>query len=495
MIPIFRTIKSRLTVVLAGLLIPCVIVFFLLSGETTAESTQKVYVISVSGTVEPGMAAFIKRALNDIPQDPNNLIVFELDSFGGRVDSAYEIVDTISDAPQGKTVAYVTKKAISAGSLIALSCNLLIMKNNTTIGDCAPIIYSNEGPKMMGEKFQSPLRAKFRALARKNNYPVALAESMVTLDMEVYRIVINGETRYIDAGEYEDLSEKEKKKIKSKKTIVAKGELLTMDDVEAEEFGFSKSSVDTLKDALAVLGYENADIIKIQENWSEDFVRFIQPFLPILMLIGMGALYTEIKAPGFGLPGIIGIVCLGLVFFNQYLVGLADHTELLIVLIGIGLLGFEVFVLPGFGIAGVTGLAIIAAGLVLSLQDFVIPDPTLPWESELLMKNLAQVLASLILALLSALFMLRFVLPRVSKVINGPYLDASLEESHADSTEALAVNPGDFGTAVTFLRPSGKIRIRGKKVDAITQGEFLEKGTPVTITEIHGNRVIVQKKE
>lgn len=476
------------------LMVVLLMVCFLFPGITLYGSgtKQKVYVIPVTGTVEPGMAAYVKRALEEIKDDSAAVVVFQLDTFGGRVDSALDIVDTISNIPKGKTIAFVEKRAISAGALIALSSNVLVMKENTIIGDCAPIINTQEGQKMAGEKIQTVLRARFRALAKKNNYPVVLAESMVTIDMEVYSLVMDGQKTYMSKKAYDDLTEEAKKKIKEKKTIVAKGELLTMDDVEAFDLGFSRKSVKDINDALSFLGYESTDIVTIRESWSENLVRLIQPLLPILMLIGIGAVYTEIKAPGFGLPGIVGILCLGLVFFSQYLVGLADYTELLLLLIGVLLLGVEVFVLPGFGAAGISALVFIAAGLVLSFQGFVVPDPSLPWEGALLIKNLAQVLGAFMLAFVISLFMIRFVLPRVSKVVKGPYLSANLSQSHIDVTTALGVKPGDTGMAHSFLRPSGKIMINNKKIDAITQGEFIDQGTRVIIDKIDQNRVIVK---
>jgi len=466
------------------------------SGNTlyASQKKQKVYIIPVTGTVEPAMAAYIKRALEGIKDETDAVFVFKMDTFGGRVDAALDIVDTISNVPRGKTIAFVEKRAISAGALIALSSNLLFMKENTIIGDCAPIIQTQEGQQMAGEKIQTVLRAKFRALAKKNNYPVVLAQSMVTIDMEVYEVVMDGQKKFMEKKAYDDLTEDEKKQIKSKKTIVAKGELLTMHDAEAFDLGFSRKTVKDINEALVSLGYESLDIITIEESWSESMIRFLQPFLPILMLIGIGAIYTEIKAPGFGLPGITGIICLGLVFFSQYLVGLADYTELLLLLLGVLLLGVEVFVLPGFGAAGISGLIFIAAGLVLSFQGFVVPDPSLPWEGTLLMKNLAQVLGSFMFAFLISLFMIRFVLPRLSKIVKGPYLEATLSQSHVDVTTALGVTPGDIGIAHSFLRPSGKIMINNKKIDAITQGEFIDQGTIVVIDRIDRNRVIVKPK-
>ena len=464
-------------------------------GLFAAPDAQKVYVIPISGTVEPGMAAYVKRALEEVGDDEDAVFLFKMDSFGGRVDAALDIVDAISNIPKGKTVAYVEKRAISAGALIALSSNLLYMKNNTIIGDCAPIIATQEGQKMAGEKVQTVLRARFRALAKKNNYPEALAESMVTIDMEVYRIEMDGKQVYMDKKAYDDLTEDEKKRITSKKTIVAKGELLTMDDTEAKTLGFSQQSVANMDEVLRALGLDPAQVVTIEESWSESLVRFLQPLLPVLMLIGIGAVYTEIKAPGFGLPGFIGIFCLALVFFNQYLVGLADFTEIILLLIGVLLLGIEVFVLPGFGVAGITGIIVIAAGLVLAFQGFVIPDPSFPWEGKLLMNNVAMVMGSFLAAFLLSMFMLRYVLPQMSRVMKGPYLETTLKDSHVASPESSELVPGDTGVAHSFLRPSGKIIIHNRKVDAITQGEFIDKGTPVEIERIDQNRVIVKPVE
>jgi membrane-bound serine protease (ClpP class) len=152
-----------------------------------------------------------------------------------------------------------------------------------------------------------------------------------------------------------------------------------------------------------------------------------------------------------------------------------------------------VFVLPGFGAAGISGLVVIAGGLVLSFQGFVIPDPSLPWEGQLLLRNLGVVLGSFMGALLISLFLVRFVLPRLSRLVKGPYLSTTLAASHADSDEILGVSPEAVGVALTPLRPSGKIKIGRKKIDAIAQGEFIASGTPVRVVRVEQNRVIIKQ--
>ena len=456
---------------------------------------KKIIIIPVSGNVDPALAAFIGRALRDYPSDDSTLFILEMDTFGGRVDAALKIVDTLSSLPKGSTVAFVKNRAISAGALIALACSKLVMRHNTTIGDCAPITVSNEGPKMLGEKFQSPLRARFRALAKRNNYPPLLAESMVTAEMIVIKITMPDTVLYLDSAGLADLPPDRKKRIVSRETIVRRGELLTMDNHEAQELGFSCASVNTIEELLAIFNSNDYNIIRVQQNWSEKLVSFIAVIAPILMMIGFAALYTEMKSPGFGIPGIVGIVCLALVFGGQYIVGLADYTEILLLAVGMILLAAEVFVIPGFGIAGILGILFLAAGMMLSFQDFVIPEPNIPWQKELLKRNLQTVALSLAGSIILIILFFKYIFPRLSTVITGPSLTENLASAHIDSDGKPPVSVGDRGVVVKPLRPSGSIQVGQEIYDAIAEGEFLEKGTPVVVSKIRGNTITVLRSE
>ncbi|MFO7838254.1 MAG: NfeD family protein [Desulfosalsimonadaceae bacterium] len=465
-----------------------------LHGRQDGPDRREVFVIPVSGQVDSGMAAFIGRACNEALQKPDSLLIFSINTFGGRVDAALEIVDTILTVPPERSIALVKKKAISAGALIALSCGELVMLPATTIGDCAPITYSREGAKMMGEKFQSPIRAKFRALARRNGYPESLAEAMVTPEKIVYSVRIDGEKQYMDKQAFDELPATQKQQAEDKKTVVEAGELLTMSAAEARELGFSSMTAAGIGEMLAEMGITAASRKRIEQSWSESLVRWIAGISPILMMVGLAALYMEMKAPGFGVPGLVGVLCLAAVFFNQYMVGLANYTELLIIVLGLVLMAIEVFVLPGFGIAGFAGIMCMAAGLVLAFQDFVVPDPSVPWETEIFLNNVIKVLGSYLVALVVGLFFIRYVLPRFSTASGGPYLSASLREAQFDSSQTGRVHAGDQGEAITPLRPSGKVKIGTDVFDVVTEGEFIESGATVAVTEIIGNRVIVARK-
>jgi membrane-bound serine protease (ClpP class) len=484
-------IRNRCTLVFLCCLSLCA---FFSSSPVRGAGPLKVFVIPIAGEVDPSMAAFLKRAIRDAASRPEDIYVLEMDTFGGRVDSALQMVDALLDTRGARTIAYIKNKAISAGALIALACNELVMRPHTTIGDCAPITYSGEGPRMMGEKFQSPLRAKFRTLARRNGYPEVLAESMVSADMEVYRVEMDGKVLYLDGQALADLSPEKKKSIVSQKTVVAKGELLTMDDEEALRFGFSRMSAPTIEEMLAEMKLGSYEIVRSKRNWSERLGTVVGGIAPLLMMIGLAALYVELKAPGFGIFGIIGIVCLGLVFLNQYLVGLADYTDLLLIITGIVLLAVEIFVLPGFGLAGIAGLIFIGVGLVLSFQSFVVPDPSQPWQRQLLTRNIIQVLGSFVVAFVSAMVAIRYLLPRLGTVVEGPYLGATLAKSRAVSDQAAALPIGSIGTALSTLRPAGKGLFGNEIYDIITDGEYIDKGASVIVQEIKGNRIIVSAK-
>lgn len=452
----------------------------------------QVFVIPVYGEVEPVMASYIKRVVAIATSSgPDTLIILEMDTFGGRVDAALEIVDTMTNISNIQTIAFVKSKAISAGALISLSCNKLVMRPHTTLGDCAPISFANNEAKMLGEKFQSPLRAKFRTLARRNGYPAVLAESMVTAKMEVYKVRFPDKTVFLNTEDLTNLSEAQRNLIKKRSLVVNKGELLTMDDTEAIEFGFSQMTALSVNEMLEKMAITDFSITRLEQNWAEKWGRKIVMISPLLMIIGMAALYTELKAPGFGLPGIVGLTCLGLVLFNQHLIGLANHLEFLLVALGLIMFGFEIFVIPGFGIAGISGFLFMGAGLILSFQNFIIPDPEMPWQADIFFTNLTDVLGAFFISFILSLATIRYLLPRLGLIIDGPYLDETLVSSHADSHEAMEIIVGQTGMAATSLRPAGKMNIGHKNIDVITTGDFIEKGRLIKVKALEGNRVIV----
>jgi len=459
-------------------------------GAAGASEYVKAYVIPVAGTVDHGMAAFVGRALREVSNEAGAVAVLDIDTYGGQVDAAFGISDSVT-ACKAPVIAFVRSKALSAGALIALSAGRMAMRSGATIGDVAPLINTNEGPKMLGEKHQSPIRAKFRALAAKNGYPAILTEAMVTEEIAVFEVALPDTTLYLDSIRIAALDPQTKSKIKSSKQAVKAGELLTMTDTEALRYGFSAMTADGADEMLRRMGYENAAVISVGKNWSEVFVSVIAMFAPVLMMVGFSAIYIEMRSPGFGVPGIIGVCCLALVFFGQYAVGLANYTELLLLITGAALLTLEILIIPGFGFAGFAGIALLIIGMALSFQNFVIPNPEFPWQAAALKRNLVRMSVSVIGSVALILIFFKYVFERLGRVVRGPYLAATLEGAQSDMGMGFVPNVGDRGVASTPLRPSGKVRIGEALCDVVTEGQFIAAGADVAVSQIQGNRIVV----
>ncbi len=464
--------------------------FFVIISLLAGSIFSKVIVIPIENEIEPGLYTFLKRAVKDAEEQKPEAIIFEINTFGGQVETALDIVELITSI-KIHTVAYVKVKAISAGALIALSCNDIVMQEHTTIGDVAPIMVGQEGPVMMGEKFQSPLRAKFRSLAQKNNYPVKLSEAFVSTDKEIIEAVYkNGTKKLLTGVELADMSQAEKDEIVKKKTIVPKGELLTLSANEAFELGFSRKTVKNIDDALEFLKVKSMEVIRIDKKRSETLLILMNKIAPFLILIGLFAIYMEIKTPGFGLFGIIGIISFALFFGTKYIVGLANHIEMVLFITGVALLFIEIFVFPGYGIIAVTGITLMLVSAFLAMQTFVIPKT--PWDFSLFKANLL-VIGSMF-AISIPLFI--FALFSASRLVLFTRLGHQTSEQTSEGfapAENYTSLIGKKGHVLTTLRPAGMVEIDGRRLDVVADGDFINPEEKIIVTETIGNRIVVRK--
>jgi len=464
-------------------------------GKPVAAAPTAV-VIPIHGEVDEGLRFFVDRAVeNALAQSPRPThLVFDVDTWGGRLDAAFEISDRISNVAQCSTIAFVKRKAISAGALIALSANRVYMAPGATIGDCAPILAGGgeDGIQYAGEKIESPLRARFRALARRNGFPTELAEKMVSRDGAVLEIVREGAPREFAYKDDWDARTDSAKAGATVKTALADGQLLTMDDAEALKWGFSQGTYPDAQALEKARGW--SETTTAETTWSEDFARWISKFVPILFVIGLAALYLEYKNPGFGFFGIVGILALGLALGSQYMVGLADHTELLLAVIGVLLIGIEVLLFPGTLVLAGAGLLLVAAALILSLQGFTIPDPTMPWQMEALRYNVLVVVSTLVIGLLVSFLSMRFLVPRLPGT-SGAYLKDTLAGVHAPQQAEDSSTPllGRIGTVVSPLRPVGRVRIEDLEHDAVSEGDLLAPGTRVVVVGSGPSELVVRR--
>ena len=230
-------------------------------------------------------------------------------------------------------------------------------------------------------------------------------------------------------------------------------------------------------------------------TWSEGLVQFLNSVAVtmILLVAGLVAIYVAVKTPGMGVPEVIAVCCFAVFFLSKYLVGLAGFIEPVIFLVGLALLFIEVFVTPGFGFMGVSGILCILISVVLALQRFVLPDPSLPDAVGLFVENLLTVFGSIFISLALFAILLRY-LPKGGAF--KPFILSATEraeQGYVVGSVAQRVLLGRKGLAVTTLRPSGKAEIDGDTLLVVSDSEFIEAGTPVIVAEVRGNRIVVRK--
>lgn len=417
-----------------------------------------VYVLPIAGTVDLGLAPFVERVLDEAASAGAAAVILEIDTFGGRVDGAVLIRDDLLRA-RVRTVAFVDKRAISAGALITLAAERIAMAGGSTIGAATPVEMGAPGSeaKPVAEKTLSYMRKEFRATAESRGRPPLLAEAMVDADVEV-----------------EGVSEK--------------GKLLTLTTAEALQHGFADFRADTLDAVLAELHLEGAEIRRAAPTWAESLVRFLtHPIVSSLLLtVGVLGIIVEIRTPGFGVPGVVGLASFALFFWGHWLVRLAGWEELLLVGLGLALMAIETFVIPGFGITGVLGLTALLAGLGLSLVG-----AGATWA--VVVQAVGQVAVSLLLAVLVSLALLR-VLPRLP-VGRRLVLDTELpvEGGYGSAPESDRRWIGKRGTAASPLRPAGLAHLDGERVDVVSDGDYIEAGSPIEVIRVDGNRIVVRR--
>ena len=324
------------------------ILIAIISVVIANNNNAKVYVVPIHNTIDLGIPAFVNRAINAAENNDAALIVFEVNTFGGRVDAATQIKDAISST-NIQTIAFINKRAISAGSLISLSCDKIYMTPGATIGATSVVDMSGE---KQSEKAQSYMREEMGATAESSGKNVTIARGKVDEELSFENLVVEGDSVKVDD-------------IEGRK----EGKLITLTTELALKYKIADGESESIEEIIADLNIENYDIITLDENWSEDLVRFLtDPVVSsLLTTFGTIGIISELYSAGWGIGGTIGIVCLTLALGAGYLTKLASATDLLIIFSGLALLLIEFLAIPGFGIFGIAGLVILFYGLYLLL--------------------------------------------------------------------------------------------------------------------------------
>ncbi|MGW8424641.1 NfeD family protein [Peribacillus simplex] len=414
-------------------------------GSTVSANEKIVYHVPIEETVEKGLSAFLERALTTAEAADADLVVFEVNTPGGAVDAAGEIAKLLSDSPI-KTVAYVNNRALSAGAYISLSADEIYMVPSATMGSAAVIDSTGNAA---GKKAQSYWLAAMKTAAEQNGRDPIYAQAMADVD--------------IDLPEYG----------------AEKGKLLTFTAEQAKKAGYSEGTVSGKAELYSILGVEDADIRSIEESFPEKLARFLtNPIVvPILLTIAGIGIVMELFSPGFGIPGVIGITSLVLFFYGHLVAGITGYESLAMFIIGVILVLIEFFI-PG-GIIGLLGFTAIVGSLFLATGDPV------HMTISLLIAVTVSILVFILLVKVfgkQMKFFRKMILTDATKTEQG-YV------SNPNRLDLLGVE----GKALTDLRPSGTALVKEERVDVVTEGSFISKGSSIIIVKVEGSRVVVRE--
>ena len=407
--------------------------------------------IVVTGTIELGLAPYVRRAVREANEQGAPAIILDIDTFGGRVDAAQKIVTAVA-ASEIPVYALVSHNAWSAGAMVALAADSIFMTPGSSIGAATPVVGAGE---KASEKMVSAMRGEFRALAERRGLDPRVAEAMVDEEIE-----IDG--------------------------VVEAGKLLTLTGKEAIALGVAQGEANNIGDLLTQLGMEPGNVATVSVNWAENLVRFLSNPLvaPILLSLGTLGLIIEIKTPSFGLAGLVGVIALGAFFGSHLIVGLAGWEEIILLGVGMIALAIEIFVVPGFGLAGIVAITCIGAATFMALMGAI---PT--WSDMARASGIMIVAASIVAVVLTALFK---YLPSSSGG-RGIFLRTATDRSAGYIAEPIREDLiGVVGVAVTDLRPSGTAQLDGERVDVVSDAGFLAKGSRIRIIRSEGYRLVVE---
>lgn len=451
-----------------------------------ARAGEITYIVPIKGEIERALVYAIRRGIKEAEESGADVIIFDMDTPGGRIDATMDIVNMIATA-KAKTYTYVNPHAFSAGAIIAVGTDAIYMSTNGLIGDAMPILMSpmpgsspQEVPDKIHEKITSPVAAMIRSAAQRKGHDPKLVEAMVIPPPEDYKI-----------GE---------------KVVATKGHLLTLTAIEATQTvgGTNENQrpllataiVNSMDELMEKLGRSNSRRATVEITTAERIARVIDgyPWSGIILAVGMLALYIEFKTPGFGLPGIVGLVFLAIWFWGHHIAGVANIAEIALFVLGLGMIIVEVFFFPTLGVLGVVGAIFLAAAILMGMIQHYPGTPVFPppmFQFNNAMHNIGVAMGIVLVVGL----ILAKILPKTApfqQIMLAAELKPEEGYRSPDSDKNLL---GAQGVAVSELRPSGIASFGDKRLDVVTSGEFIRKNTPIVVAEVQGNRVIVQTLE
>ena len=440
------------------------------------EPIQKgsIVVVPIKGTISPPLLLFMRRAMKSAEAAEAAALIFEMDTYGGRLDTASDIIAVLNHATI-PTYTFINPNAGSAGSLIALATKHIYMSPASAIGAAAPVLSTGEDlPATERDKTVSYWSALIRSTATRNGHNPDIGEAFMTKKKEV------------KIGE---------------RIIHPKGTLLTFSAQEAIEKVDGKPVLaegiaDSTEDLIKKADLKGA-LTPFDPTGFERLAFWITMLAPFLLLLGIICAYLEFKIPGASLPGIIAAVCFALFFLGHYLAGLAGWEVVALFTLGFALIVIEVlFFAHSTIVIGVVGVFLILASILWAMIDRYPGEDLLPTR-EMIAIPMRNLLIALVAATIAIIVLARY-LPKTSlyrrfALMTSNPSGTSIPSVPRDFGGALGVSTGMTGKAVTNLRPSGKAQFADHTLDVVTEGEFINAQTLVKVTQADGMRIVVKK--
>jgi len=426
-----------------------------------------VYRVPIEGIIDLGLPPFIQRTLEDAESNEATAVIFDINTFGGRVDAATQIKDAILGADI-LTIAFINRRAISAGALISLSCEKIYMTGGGLIGAATAVDMTG---KKGSEKVISFMREEMASTAEKRGRSKEIARGMVDEELTFTHLVIGGDSIKVDD-------------IEGRKD----GKLISLTTEQALKYKIADGTAENMEALLDSLGYSSVQTIETTENWSEAIVRFLtNPVVAsLLTTFGFLGILFELQSPGWGIPGFVGLACLILSLSASYIAQLATMSDMLFVLTGLALILLEVLVIPGFGIAGLGGIGLMIYGLYLLLL------PDIPVGEEVLGQAMDGFLIGLVGAVIGLVLLVKLMIKtKFWEQLTAP--DTQKKEDGYSNTLGWESLQGETGIADTDLHPSGWVRVKDQRIFVVSEGEFIEEGKEIKILSVDGNRVLVRE--
>lgn len=465
--------------------------------------------VFVEGPLDLGMQSMLRRALAEA-RERDDLLVLEIDTPGGEIELMWSIARMIDDGGKDgvHTVAWVNTHALSAGALITLACRTVYMRPVATIGSSAPVRMTPGGVVSVAEdvaqdetareKFLSSMRGDFWAWAEEHGRPGRLAEAMVDDRIEVHKVRLDGEVVFLTGREYDDATA-QGRAIEHLRTVSESGELLNLTGKEALDLGLIDGTANDFDELLEKIGRRGVTPVVVHRTRSEDLVSWVDQWAFLLILAGLVFGYLELKAPGFGVPGIASILCFTVFLVGRYLAGLADVPQILLVAGGVALVATEIFLVPGTIYVGLAGVVMVFVGLVWSNVGSAFGLGT-PLGRELFLTSAFRTLLAAFAAL-TVMYLLSLVLPRtpvLNRLVVGP-TEQGTQTASALPEAALGVGRvGSVGRALTDLRPVGKVVLDEapeRELEARSSGLSIDRGARVRVVEVAAGRLVVDPDE